>query len=95
MYQLFIDKKDCILEIKPVTSTLLKEVETDEIIGIGDKYLVCKYKNSLKKRAREIKQAWLKETEDRLNQINNIKIWHIIKGTWDDFHVPFILLLFT
>ncbi|NMB10334.1 MAG: hypothetical protein GX982_06550 [Tissierellia bacterium] len=74
MYQLYLDKDKCILEIKKL-SKVFKNVEIEEdLFQYNDCYYFGKNRKVLKDKAKEIKKRWQSEAENRLEKVKNIKI---------------------
>lgn len=71
-YSLYVDKPKLILLIEP-NKTLLTNA-TDEVKRFNDYYYVCSDRKKLAKKAKELKEQWLREAIDRLNQVENLKI---------------------
>lgn len=75
MYTLYFKKKDCTLLIKPIKndSRLLAQC-TDEVTVFNDCYLLCNDRKKLKQKAEELKEKWIKELEEELQKLKNMKI---------------------
>ena len=74
MYQLYLDKDKCILEIKKLSKVFkIDEIEED-LFQYNDCYYFGKNRKVLKDKAKEIKKRWQSEAENRLEKVKNIKI---------------------
>jgi hypothetical protein len=74
MYQLYFKKEECILEIKPVQKVFKNLSITEEVWQYNNCFYFCKDRKSLKIKALELKEEWLKEAQKRLDKVNSIKI---------------------
>lgn len=83
MYQLYVNKKTLELKLSPI-STGLKNMGQilmyklrggdEEILHYNDCYVICKTRKVLLQYARNIKEEWLEEAKNKVEQIEAIKI---------------------
>ncbi|GAA4880326.1 hypothetical protein GCM10023310_70650 [Paenibacillus vulneris] len=76
MYNLYIDKAEGKIEIKPLRKVFykLKDSITDEVTKYNSVYYFCTQKRPLIEFAEQTKQEWINELENELSRIRNIKI---------------------
>ena len=75
MYKLFKDKDKLILRVETIGNLATSgRIVTDEITNYNDNYLICNDKKMLINKAEEIRSEWIKEVEDRLIKLNDLKI---------------------
>lgn len=75
MYKLYFSKRDFVLKIEPIGGLMVKENQvTDEAIKFNDFFYVCNNRKILREKAKEIKERWIKETEENLSKFKNMEI---------------------
>lgn len=74
MYQLYHNKEEAKIEVKPIKAAF-KDIEiTDEIRRYNQYYFFCNKRKLLKEKAEEIKTEWIKEAQETLDKFNQIVI---------------------
>lgn len=76
MYNLYVDKSETKIEIKPLRKVFHNHIGsiTDEVSQYNSVYYFCAKKKPLLDLATRIKEEWLKEAEERVNTIKKITI---------------------
>ena len=83
MYQLYINKKTLELKLSPIRACFKNDGSIlmykarggdEEILYHNENLAFCKTRKVLLQYARNIKEEWLKEAKDRVEQIEAIKI---------------------
>ncbi|WP_097026160.1 hypothetical protein [Clostridium peptidivorans] len=75
MFQLYFNKKKKELKIAPLKNLMIdKSKITNEVTRFNDCYFVSLNRKALKDKANAIKEEWIKEVEEELNQFKNLKI---------------------
>ena len=73
-YQMYHNKAEGVIEIKPTTKTFADVKEAELIKVYNDCYYLSSDKKALKKIAADLKESWLQEAQNRLQKISAIKI---------------------
>lgn len=81
MYQLYINEGTLELKVSKISNTLkdvcgpiLKDKEGDEVLNYNKYYKISKSRRALMQLAWRIKDEWLKQAKDRVQQIEEIEI---------------------
>lgn len=74
MYTLYHNKSERIIEVKKATKGMSNCTYTDEVTYYNGCYFICLKRKPLMEKAEEIKQSWIKETEEILKKLKEIKI---------------------
>ena len=81
-YQLYYDKEKFIIEVKTLKSQFKSDDFLNKLVQLGDDevwefnscYKFSKNKKVLKQEALDMKNGWIKELTDKIEQIETIKI---------------------
>ena len=81
-YQLYHDKENAVLKLSPIKKVFFNayvdkcmvDKPQDYIMTYNQNYLFSFSRKALSQRAREMKAAWIKEAEDKLEMYKNIKV---------------------
>lgn len=74
MFLLYYSKSDLKLIIKKAAKPMQSASYFDHVHRHNDCYFTCKNRKPLVKKAEELKAAWIKELEERLEHLRNMKI---------------------
>ncbi|OME55487.1 hypothetical protein BSK59_13505 [Paenibacillus odorifer] len=74
MYQLYHNKEEAEIEVKPIKAAFKNIEITDEITRYNQYYFFCNKRKLLKEKAEEIKAEWVKEAQETLDKLNQIMI---------------------
>lgn len=75
MFQLYYNRENKKIKISPLKNLMVNTDElTNEITFYNDNHFVSLDRKVLKSKAEEIKQQWIKEIEEELKQVKEIKI---------------------
>lgn len=72
MFSLYIDKEKMELVVGKINN--LTDIVTNEIVKFNSCYYIGPDRKELKKYAENMKLEWLKEAEDRVENLKNLKI---------------------
>ena len=73
MYTLYHDKSMGIIKVKKASKGLQKCTYTDDVTYYNNNYYLCSKRKSLVEKAKEIKQSWVEEIEEKLAKVNAIE----------------------
>lgn len=73
MYTLYFNKPKMIIEVKKASKGMNHCTYTNEAVQYNDCYWVCLNRKPLVEKAEEIKEAWTKELEERIEKVKSIK----------------------
>lgn len=74
MYCLYHNKKDGIIKVRK-THTALQGVEhTEDIHCYNSSYYLCLYRKPLVELAVQMREEWIKEYEEKINDLKSLKI---------------------
>ena len=79
-YVLRADKSKKVMTIERYEYPNFKEVKRGSVYQWNDIYFLCADYMMLKKFASELKRKWIKEAEEELDRVKNIKIKGHLKG---------------
>lgn len=74
MYTLYHNKKQGIIKISKTTKALQNVEHKEEVTIWNDCCCLCLYRKPLLELGRQMRDEWIKEYEDKINDLKNLKI---------------------
>ena len=74
MYSLYHNKEDNEIEVKKAHKALQNVKYKEEITRYNSYYYLCLHRKPLIELANQMREAWIKEYEDKINDLKNLKI---------------------
>lgn len=74
MYTLYVNKKEKMIQVTKARSIFHHLTYTDEVVKYNDCYYICTKRKPLKEKGKEFHQEWIKELEEELKSLKELKI---------------------
>ena len=73
MYTLYVRKEKMIIEVKKAGKGMSHCKYTDDVVRYNDCYFTCLKRKPLVEKAKEIKESWVSELEEKLEKVKSIE----------------------
>lgn len=74
MYCLYHDKEKGIIKVHKTHKALQNVKHTEDVYDYNNYYSLCLYRKPLVKLAIQMREEWIKEYEDKINDLKSLKI---------------------